>query len=134
MIIFVVVAAIFLFLIVNSYLRRRGISQYGPEQADELRRNHAGDVILLDVRTDAERAAGSIPGSLHIPLQELRQRIAELKKYGNREIICFCQSGNRSGTAAHLLRKQGLKSANMKGGIAEWNFLHRTETRQKGKR
>ena len=134
MIIVVAIAVILLFLILNSYLRRRGISQYSPEQTDELHRTQEGGVLLLDVRTDAERAAGSIPGSLHIPLQELRQRIGELKKYGNREIICYCQSGNRSATAAHLLHQQGLKSANMKGGIAEWNFLHRTEPRSKGRR
>lgn len=82
----------------------------------------AAGMILLDVRTKSERSAQHIAGSIHIPLQELAIRIEELKKFAGREIICYCQSGSRSMSAAALLQKKGLDAANLRGGIAEWNF------------
>jgi rhodanese-related sulfurtransferase len=128
------VALIIVGLIIRSYVRRRGIPQYSPAQVDELRKNRTSSPVLLDVRTAKEYGLGSLPGSVHIPLQELRARTDELKRYGEREIVCYCQSGNRSTSAAYILHKRGFNSANMRGGIAEWNFLHRNDHRSKGKR
>ena len=82
-------------------------------------------MVLLDVRTRGERAAQHIQGSLHIPLHQLEKRIDELQKHQNKEIICYCQTGSRSLSAAIRLKKHGFTVANLKGGIAEWNFVHR---------
>ena len=49
----------------------------------------------------------------------------ELEKYKNKEIICYCRSGNRSLNSASLLKKHGFNSANMKGGIVTWNFSNK---------
>jgi rhodanese-related sulfurtransferase len=81
--------------------------------------------ILLDVRTSRERSRSSIQGSIHIPLHELRNRIRELERHRNKEIVCYCQSGNRSVTAANMLQREGFTVANLKGGIAEWTFQNR---------
>ena len=43
--------------------------------------------VLLDVRRQDERAKGFIPGSIHIPLDEVRSRMNELPR--DREIICI---------------------------------------------
>ena len=134
MIVISIIALLIVGLIARSFLQRRGIPQYTPAQIDEMRRDRHSSTVLLDVRTAKEYGTGSLPGSVHIPLQELRTRADELKRHGDREIVCYCQTGSRSVHAAHLLRKRGFKSANMKGGIAEWNFLHRNDHRQKGKR
>jgi rhodanese-related sulfurtransferase len=108
------------FVYVRRWLMLRGMKQYSPlEVADVMKR--AGTAVLLDVRTTAERQRQMIKGSIHIPLHELGQRTAELDKHRNREVICYCQSGNRSLTAAAKLRKAGFTVANMKGGIVEWN-------------
>ena len=97
------------------------IPSYLPyEIKDKLKTTN--DLILLDVRTIPEHKSQSIKGSLHIPLQELDRRKSELNKYKNKVIICYCQSGNRSRIAAVKLKKFGFNSANLGGGIKNWNF------------
>ncbi len=74
--------------------------------------------LLLDVRTDAEREAGFIPDSLHIPLHQLRQRLGELPK--DREIVVSCQSGQRSYFASRLLTQRGFRVRNLTGSYRTW--------------
>ena len=69
--------------------------------------------IVLDVRRADERAKGHIPGSMHIPLDELRIRLGELPK--EKEIIASCQSGQRSYFACRLLAQHGFKARNLAG-------------------
>jgi NADPH-dependent 2,4-dienoyl-CoA reductase/sulfur reductase-like enzyme/rhodanese-related sulfurtransferase len=69
--------------------------------------------LVLDVRRADERAKGCIPGSMHIPLDELRARIAELPK--DKEIIASCQSGQRSYFACRLLAQHGFRVSNLAG-------------------
>lgn len=69
--------------------------------------------LVLDVRRADERAKGCIPGSMHIPLDELRGRLDELPK--DKEIIASCQSGQRSYFACRLLAQHGFKVRNLAG-------------------
>lgn len=123
-------------LAVVLYIRRvliaRSIKHYEPSEASE-RSSNGGSAVLLDVRTDSERRAQHITGSLHVPLNELTRRMDELKKYKSREVICYCRSGNRSLTAAAMLRKQGFTTANMRGGLEEWNFRNIASSSGSGK-
>jgi rhodanese-related sulfurtransferase len=116
-------------LVVIVYLRRFLVTRRVPrftaaQLADRIK---DPSILLLDVRTASERQAQNIRGSLHIPLQELMQRISELEKYRNREVVCYCQSGNRSLIAAVRLRRSGFNASSLDGGITEWMF-----TAQKG--
>ncbi len=112
-------------LVLSLGLRRmwiaRSIPSYSPAEVKEKLRN-SRDAILLDVRTNAERTRGHIQGSLHIPLHAIVRQSDTLDKYRGKEIICYCQSGNRSISAAARLKKLGFTVANMQGGIGEWNF------------
>ena len=79
-----------------------------------------GGPVLLDVRTDAEHKVGAIPGALHIPLHELRSRLAEVP--ADREVISYCAVGQRGYLAERILRQQGIKSVrNLTGGFTSWN-------------
>ena len=109
---------------VRRFLLFRLVQQYSPAEVVGKLSGGKG-VVLLDVRTAAERSDRFIQGSVHIPLQELRGRLRELERYREREIICYCRSGNRSLSAAATLRKRGFRSANRQGGIVEWNFSGR---------
>ncbi|MCP9450879.1 MAG: FAD-dependent oxidoreductase [Nitrospira sp.] len=74
--------------------------------------------LLLDVRRHDERAKGAIPGSFHIPLDELRSRMAELPR--DREIVVYCQTGQRSYIAARMLGQHGFQARNLTGSYRTW--------------
>jgi len=58
----------------------------------------AQPLVLLDVRSAAEYAAGHIPGSINIPVNELPTRLGELS--ATTPTACVCASGSRSAVAA----------------------------------
>jgi len=119
-VILTVMAAIILINWARKFAISRKLTHYSAKEAKEKSKNP--NVMLLDVRTAAERNRASIKGSIHIPVNQLKSRVDELKKYKSKEIICYCQTGSRSLTAASILYKAGFKSANMKDGIRTWNF------------
>lgn len=70
--------------------------------------------LLVDVRSEIEHANGHIPGSLLIPVDELRDRLDELDP--NKEIWVYCQVGLRGYTASRILQQKGYKVRNLTGG------------------
>jgi NADPH-dependent 2,4-dienoyl-CoA reductase/sulfur reductase-like enzyme/rhodanese-related sulfurtransferase len=76
--------------------------------------------VLLDVRRPDERAKGFIPGSIHIPLDELRARMSELPR--DCEIIVHCQSGQRSYFACRMLSQHGFHVRNLTGSFRTWKI------------
>ncbi len=79
-----------------------------------------GDVLLVDVRNEVERHEdGAIPGSLHIMLGYLPERVAELPK--EKPVVVQCRTGHRSAIAASILQARGVERViNMLGGIRDW--------------
>jgi NADPH-dependent 2,4-dienoyl-CoA reductase/sulfur reductase-like enzyme/rhodanese-related sulfurtransferase len=82
--------------------------------------------LFLDVRTDEEFRAGSIPQSIHIPLDELRERIHELPQ--DRHLIIACRTGVRSYAAYRILKQSGFKQlSNLSGGYLSYcHYTNRT--------
>lgn len=85
---------------------------------------HPG-ILLLDVRTKAEFEGtanpnyGTLIGAINIPIQELSQRISELEKYKDKEILVFCSHSHRSPQASYLLTQNGYTNVvNMSGGMS----------------
>jgi rhodanese-related sulfurtransferase len=74
--------------------------------------------VLLDVRDKNERDQGYIPNSLHIPLTELRERYRELPL--EKEIIVYCQTGQRSYFADRFLAQKGYRVRNLSGSYLTW--------------
>jgi NADPH-dependent 2,4-dienoyl-CoA reductase/sulfur reductase-like enzyme/rhodanese-related sulfurtransferase len=75
--------------------------------------------IIVDVRTESEFAFGSIPGSLNIPVDDLRDRMDELPK--DKNIIITCRVGVRGHTAARILKNKGFeKVSNLSGGYLSY--------------
>lgn len=66
---------------------------------------------IVDVRMPFEFAGGHVSGSVNIPLQEISQRIDELKAMQAPLILC-CASGNRSGQAHRYLSANGIDCHN----------------------
>ncbi len=80
-------------------------------------------IVLLDVRQPEEYAECCIEGSMLVPLHKLVEETPKLAIPKDRQIICVCRSGRRSGLAAEFLRSQGYLAANMEGGMRQW-FIH----------
>ncbi|MCP3753962.1 FAD-dependent oxidoreductase [Streptomyces sp. TBY4] len=78
-----------------------------------------GHGLPVDVRTKAEHERGHLPGSVNIPLDELRDRVGELP--ADRPLTVYCQGGQRAHTAVRLLRNLGLDAANLDGGWLTWS-------------
>jgi phage shock protein E len=75
------------------------------------------DAIIIDVRTVNEYKQGAIPGSKNIPLQVINGKINDIKKL-NKPIITCCASGMRSGSAASILKAQGIDAINGGGWMS----------------
>ncbi|MAP79936.1 MAG: sulfurtransferase [Aequorivita sp.] len=75
--------------------------------------------IIIDVRSKGEYNNGAIPGSKNIPLQNITSKVNEIKKW-NKPVICCCASGMRSGSAASILKSQGVEAMNGGG----WHSLY----------
>jgi rhodanese-related sulfurtransferase len=111
--------ALYLIIKFLGYLSRLGIKQLTPKELDDKK-----GVVILDVRTNKEYEQGHIPGAVHIPLNDLGDKIKKLKK--DKEIVVFCQSGNRSIWAIKRLMGMGYKNLyNLKGGYVAWKRAHR---------
>ena len=84
-------------------------------QTQELR---SAGYQLIDVRTPSEFSAGSIPGAISIPVDEIRQRVSEIKK---EPILVNCQVGQRGHTATMLLKELGFDATNLDGGYLTYS-------------
>lgn len=78
-------------------------------------------LFILDVRDDAEFAAGHIQGAKHIPAEQLEERIQELAKQKNKPVLVVCQRGIRSNTACKTLAKHAFAQVSiLAGGLDKW--------------
>ncbi len=100
--------------------RVAGVKQIGPQEAVMLF-NH-DDALVLDVREQSEWADGHIARAKHIPLSQLKNRLADLEKYKGKPIVAVCRSGNRSAHACGQLKKAGFENLhNLSGGMIAWD-------------
>lgn len=86
--------------------------------AAEAVRLVAGGALVVDVRRAFEWNRVHIPGAVHIPLEVLPDRCAELPD--DRLLLTFCTGGLRSAGAANLLVENGFEARNMSGGLVQW--------------
>ena len=91
-------------------------------QWHEIATLDAQATTILDVRDEDEWEDGHIPGALHIPLSQLRQRFPELSK--DHEIIAYCQTGQRSYYACRFLAQVGFRVRNLTGSYRTWSMAH----------
>jgi rhodanese-related sulfurtransferase len=92
-----------------------------PVAREELfRRLHDGQVVVLDVRPEAEYAAGHIPGALSVPHDQLATRLAELP--GHADIVAYCRGRYCvfAPDAVRLLRARGFSARLLDGGLPDW--------------
>lgn len=79
-------------------------------------------LVVLDVRTPEEFAAGHVPGAINIPVAELAARVAELEGSRNNDIVVYCRTGKRAAEALGVLEKSGFKRLlHLQGDYTRWS-------------
>ena len=82
----------------------------------ELQQADKSQVTLVDVRTPDEYALGTIPGAINIPLDNLRERLADIPE--NKPVYLFCGVGLRGYLASNILKSKGYPDVrNLIGGL-----------------
>jgi rhodanese-related sulfurtransferase len=111
----------------RSYLG--DVAALEPVAQDELaRRLDGGQVLVLDVRPEAEYAAGHIPGAVNVPYDQLAARLAELPERS--DIVAYCRGRYcvYAPDAVRLLRARGRSARPLEGGIPDWRLAGRPVT------
>ncbi|MEO8062685.1 MAG: rhodanese-like domain-containing protein [Pseudomonadota bacterium] len=84
------------------------------------------DLVVLDVRTPAEFAAGHVPGARNLSHDLLSSKLAELGELRDKQVVLYCRSGRRSLLAEDTLRKAGFtKLLHLQGDYLAWEAEHR---------
>ena len=85
-----------------------------------LRKARAGEVLVLDVRPLDEYASAHLPHARSLPLDELKQRLAELPK--DTPVVAYCRGPFclMAKDAVELLQKKGYRAFHLTDGVAEW--------------
>jgi rhodanese-related sulfurtransferase/DNA-binding MarR family transcriptional regulator len=105
----------------RSYLG--DVAALEPVARDELfQRLNDGQVLVLDVRPEAEYAAGHIPGAVSVPHDQLAARLAELPE--SADIIAYCRGRYCvfAPDAVRLLRACGFSARPLQGGLPDWRL------------
>jgi len=95
------------------------VKQFHFEDIEKL--PHDGSITLLDTRTNGEFARGHADGFIHIPVDDLRERMPEVPK--EKPVYVMCQSGLRSYIACRILTQNGYDCYNFSGGFSFYNTV-----------
>jgi rhodanese-related sulfurtransferase len=92
-----------------------------PMSREELLvRAKEGEVMVLDVRPEAEFQAGHLPYAQSMPLEELKKRLADLPR--DKPVVAYCRGPFclMAKEAVELLRQEGFSAIRLEDGVAEW--------------
>jgi len=79
------------------------------------------DLVVLDVRTADEFAAGHVPGARNVSHELLASRLDELATVRDKQVVLYCRSGRRTLLAEDVLRKAGFKRlGHLEGDFLAW--------------
>jgi rhodanese-related sulfurtransferase/DNA-binding HxlR family transcriptional regulator len=118
----------------------RAAAEYLGEEVEAIGREELlarlgrGDVVLVDVRPEAEFAAGHVEGARSIPLEELEQRLAEVP--ADREVVAYCRGPfcAYAHEAVRRLRDSGRTARRLREGWPEWQLAERRSARERRRR
>ena len=84
------------------------------------------DLVVLDVRTPAEFAAGHVPGARNLSHDQLAANLGELAPLRDKEVVLYCRSGRRTLLAEETLRQAGFKRLlHLEGDYLAWEAAQR---------
>ena len=82
---------------------------------------NGGDAVFVDVRDEKEYKSGHLLNARNFPVAKLDERMHEIEKLKDRELVVYCDNGMRTTKATSKLRKQGFEKLHtLAGGLAAW--------------
>ncbi len=123
-----------IFVVVVSFLSITGCAQVQPRSENKAtyqtvstetakkRLDTEKGIILVDVRTVAEYTEKHIPGSVLMPVEEIKTQASEKLKDKSATIFVYCRSGSRATVAAQALANMGYNNVYNLGGINNWPY------------
>lgn len=127
-------AVLLLVLVIVSELRARIQDFAAVAPHDAIRMMNQGGVVI-DVRPAAQYEAGHIGEARHIPQNDLAGSADSLKKFKDKPVITYCDTGISGGAAARELAKLGFsKVVNLRGGLSAWQKENLPVVRGSGKK
>ncbi|WP_111494510.1 MULTISPECIES: rhodanese-like domain-containing protein [Marinobacter] len=116
-----ILASIFVVLLIALLLletRRGGKKVNAQALINLLNKDQA---VVVDIRDRKDFANGHISGSIHMPLNNLKDRAAELKKHEGKQVVIVDKMGQHSASAVRQLNAEGYTDVvRLGGGIADW--------------
>jgi rhodanese-related sulfurtransferase/DNA-binding transcriptional ArsR family regulator len=114
----------------EAFISHDDVTPVAPKEL--LRLAKRGEVTVVDVRPWAEYAAGHIKGAIHVPLEELEDRLKQLPR--DREVVAYCRGPYcvLAFSAVERLRAQGFRARRLEDGFPEWKALHLPVARSNG--
>ncbi len=95
-----------------------GASLSTLQEDDRAKENY----LVIDVRGADEYAAGHVKHAINIPLGELESRLDEISAYKDRNVVLYCNTGNRSGKALDLLKQKGFSMLMNAPGVKQYDY------------
>jgi phage shock protein E len=113
--IFYVIAGIIVALVVVKFFSGGSLMA----DKEEIKKKIKDGALVVDVRSVGEFSGGHFNGALNIPVDEVQRRISEFGTNKDREIILYCRSGGRAGSAKQILESAGYKKVTNAGGLTD---------------
>lgn len=135
----VAAAAILAVLVIVTEMRLRARGSQAVGSADAVKLANGG-ALFLDVREDKDYEAGHIIDARHVPAANVAQRAEAFKRYKDKPVVVYCDSGLSSAAAARALRAAGFnKVVTLRGGLHSWRqenlpVISKSAERKEGKR
>jgi rhodanese-related sulfurtransferase len=88
---------------------------------DATQKMNAGNSVFLDVRDESEYKAGHLLNARSMPVGKLAERMHEIEKFKDKEIVVYCDNGMRTTRAVSKLKKSGFTGLHtLAGGLVAW--------------
>lgn len=107
-----------MFLLLLPLIQGRG-PQITPYHI--TKKMNEGRIVIVDVSKQAEFDAGHLRNAIHIPIEELKDRLSRIDRYKAESVVVVCATGPRAGRATSILKKAGFKDvSSLEGGMKDW--------------
>lgn len=118
-------ATVLALIVVVAFESRQRATAFAAVSSQELIRLMNQGALVLDIRKPEEYAAGHIKGAKQLPSDKILTAGDSFKRYKDKPVIVYCESGSLAAAAVRQLNAQGFtKAFTLRGGFAGWRTEH----------